>query len=105
MSPFLYLVLGHYLADFPLQSDFLATMKGKNNYLLFCHVIMYSLIISAILDLLGLFAIWKLILLILSHTVVDYWKCHYASKETALTTSLYIDQAAHILVLIPLLFK
>ena len=103
MQPFLWLLLGHYIADFPLQSDFLANMKGKNNYLLLCHVLIYSLTISAILHFLGLYAAWKLAMLIVSHVAIDYWKCRYAPKETALTTSLYIDQALHIAVLILLL--
>lgn len=103
MSSILYLVLAHYIADFPLQSDFLANMKGTNNYLLFCHVIIYALTVAATLQFLGIFAIWKLVVLLLSHTVIDYWKCHYASKETALTTSLYIDQGLHLIILLFLL--
>lgn len=99
----LYLLLAHYLADFPLQSDFLANMKGKNNYLLMVHVLIYSLMVSAVLHWFGLYADWKLCVLIISHTAIDYWKCHFAPKETALTTSLYIDQAAHLMVLLFLL--
>ena len=99
-----YLLLAHYLADFPLQGDFLANFKSKNNYLLMCHVIIYSLTVGVFLDYLGLYVTWKLILLIISHTFIDYWKCHYASKETALTTSLYIDQALHLIVLLICLY-
>ncbi|WP_312337274.1 DUF3307 domain-containing protein [Anaerospora hongkongensis] len=104
MNPFLYLLLAHYLADFPLQSDFLASMKGKNNYLLLCHVLIYSLLVGAVLDFLGIYALWKLALLIVSHAVIDYWKCHYAPKDTALTSGLYIDQTLHVLILLILLF-
>jgi hypothetical protein len=96
MTPFLYLILGHYIADFPLQGDFLANFKGKNNYILLCHVLIYALFITAILQFLGIYAVWKMVLLIVSHFVIDYWKCHFAPKETALTTSLYIDQSLHI---------
>jgi len=99
MSEFLYLLLGHYLADFPLQGDFLSGMKGKNNYLLLCHVLIYTLILGAILTFFGMFTTPKLWLLFVSHFTVDYWKCHYAPKDTALTTSLYIDQAIHIAML------
>ncbi|MDF2499308.1 MAG: hypothetical protein K0Q77_22 [Anaerosporomusa subterranea] len=104
MSAGLYLLLAHYLADFPLQGDFLASMKGKNVYLLAVHVLIYTLLIGACLDLMGIYAVWKLWLVALSHTAIDYWKCHYAPKETALTASLYIDQALHLLVLMVCLY-
>lgn len=99
MEPKLFLLLAHYLADFPLQGEFLANMKGKNGYLLMCHVLIYSLTVGAFLHFLGLYADWKLFALIISHTLIDYWKCRYAPKETALTTALYIDQTAHLLIL------
>jgi hypothetical protein len=95
----LYLLLAHYLADFPLQGDFLANMKGKNWYLLMAHVLIYSLTIGAFMHALGIYATWKLFVVAISHVFVDYWKCNYAPKETALTTSLYIDQALHLIVL------
>ena len=98
MEPILYLILGHYLADFPLQGEFLANFKGKNNYILACHVLIYSLFIACILQFLGIFAIWKLILLVVSHTLIDYWKCHW-TKLNPLTTALYIDQFLHISIL------
>lgn len=103
MDPLLWLIGGHFIADYPLQGEFLSQMKGKNNYLLLCHVLIYSLFLAAILSYLGLFSYWKLGILIISHTLIDWWKCHKAPKETALTTSLYIDQALHGLVLLLLL--
>ena len=99
MTAWMYLLLAHYLADFPLQGDFLANMKGKNSYLLLCHVLIYSLFVGAVLEYLGLYETWKMCVLLFSHNFIDLWKCKYASKDTALTTSLYIDQALHLIVL------
>jgi len=100
MHIFFYLLLGHFLADYPLQSDFLANMKGKNNFLLLCHVMIYSLIIAAILDFGNMFTLWKLAFLILTHFATDYWKCHYGDKNLALTLDLWIDQLLHFGVLL-----
>jgi len=99
VSVFLALFLAHFIADYPMQGEFLAQMKGKNNYLLFCHVMAYTAVIAAVLWFAGVYAIWKIVALIISHFAVDYWKCHCAPKETALTTSLYIDQVAHFIIL------
>ncbi|MCK9325480.1 MAG: DUF3307 domain-containing protein [Bacteroidales bacterium] len=102
MDIYIALFLAHFIGDYPMQSDFLAKMKATNNYLLFCHVMAYTATITAVLYLLGIYAMWKILLLVISHFLIDYWKCHYADKSTALTTSLYVDQLAHFVVLIPL---
>lgn len=101
---FLALFMAHFVADFPMQGEFLATMKGKNNYLMFCHVMVYTAIICLVLWVVGIYAIWKFALLIISHFAIDYWKCHFAPWETALTMNLYVDQVLHFIVLSILLF-
>lgn len=103
LNIFLALFMAHFIADFPLQGDFLAQMKGKNNYLLFCHCMIYTAIICLVLWAAGIYTLWKFILLVISHFAIDYWKCHFTSKETALTLSLYIDQGFHFTVLLFLL--
>ena len=103
MSVLLYLVLGHLIADYPLQGDFLGKMKSTNIFLLWTHVIMYSLVIGLVLDHFGMYTNDKLILLIISHFVIDYWKCRIANitnPNAQLTTNLYIDQGLHIIVLL-----
>ena len=99
----LWILLAHYVADYPLQGDFLAQTKGKYWYSLFVHSIIYSLVVALTLKLLGVFAIWKVAVLILSHLVIDYKKSNAVNKEKALTSYLYIDQSLHITIAILLL--
>ena len=53
----LWILLAHYLLDYPLQSDFLAQTKGKYWYSLLAHSIIYGLGMALILKLLGVFTI------------------------------------------------
>lgn len=92
----LWLLLAHYIADYPLQGDFLAQTKGKYWYSLFVHSMIYALTISLCFKLLGVFALWKVIILIGSHMTIDVIKAQAKNKDKALTTYLYIDQLLHI---------
>ena len=105
MEKILWIILAHYIADYPLQGDFLAQTKGKYWYSLLAHSVIYGLTIALALKLLGLFTIWKAIALIISHMVIDYKKATAKNKEKALTTYLYIDQALHIVINIILVVK
>lgn len=105
MEKILWIILAHYIADYPLQGDFLAQTKGKYWYSLLAHSVIYGLTIALTLKLLGLFTIWKVIALIISHMVIDYKKATAKNKEKALTTYLYIDQALHIAINIILVVK
>ena len=53
--------------------------------------------------LIGVFAIWKAIVLIGSHMIIDYKKATAKNKDKALTTYLYIDQILHLIINIILL--
>ena len=94
----LWILLAHYIADYPLQGDFLAQTKGKYFYSLLAHSMIYGLTVAVALKLLGLFAIWKALILIVSHIIIDYNKATAKDKTKALTTYLYIDQLLHILI-------
>lgn len=90
------LLLGrHYIADFPLQGDFVAQMKGKRIYILFTHAMIYASIISTILMLFSKYADWKFGVILITHMLIDYWKSHKPNDE-AHWHLLYYDQAAHI---------
>lgn len=94
----LWIILAHYVADYPLQGDFLATTKGKYWYSLLAHSIIYGLCIALTLKLIGVFAIWKIFVLIGSHLIIDYKKATAKNKDKALTTYLYIDQSLHLII-------
>jgi hypothetical protein len=103
MESILWVLLAHYIADYPLQGDFLAQTKGKYWYSLLVHSIMYGLTIALCFKLMGVFAIWKAVVLVSSHIIIDYKKATAKNKDKALTTYLYIDQFLHIIINIMLL--
>ena len=93
-TAYIFLIL-HCIADYPLQGDFLSQMKGKNDFLLFCHSAIWSGIIWA-----GFVAIGKTSsiifpFLLVGHFCIDRWKSHKADKSKSLTYYLYIDQLLH----------
>ena len=100
----LWIILAHYLLDYPLQGDFLARTKGEYFYSLLAHSLIYGLGISLVLKIMGIFAIWKAIVLVISHIIIDYKKATAKDKTKALTTYLYIDQALHICINMIMLF-
>jgi hypothetical protein len=104
MELFLWVLLSHYIADYPLQGDFLAQTKGKYFYSLLAHSIIYGLSIALCFKLLGVFAFWKAFVLVGSHMLIDYKKATAKNKEKALTSYLYIDQTLHILIDLMLAF-
>ena len=92
----LLLIWVHLFADFHVQDDFQATMKAKNNFILFVHSALWAGIISFVLICFGLFSYPKLFMLLVGHFIIDYLKCHKEDKTNALTTDLYKDQFLHL---------
>lgn len=98
MENLLILYVANLILDYPLQGTFLAEYKAKNNYILFVHCAIWAFGLSVVLMLLGLFAWWKVVMLLVGHIVIDYWKCRGLYKKWNIKdwTSLYIDQTLHV---------
>jgi len=96
----LILIFIHLIADFVLQDDFQAMNKGKNKFIMFVHVAIWSGSIGIILSYLGLFEWWKLLMLFIGHYIIDIWKSTKIDKTYALTRDLWIDQSLHLIQLI-----
>ena len=98
MENLLILYVANLILDYPLQGTFLAEYKVKNNYILFVHCAIWALGLSVVLMPLGLFAWWKVIMLLIGHIIIDYWKCRGLYKKWNIKdwTSLYIDQSFHV---------
>lgn len=96
---FLILYFFNLVLDYPLQGAFLAEYKQKNNYILFVHSAIWSLGLSIVLMGLGLFAWWKVVMLLIGHYLIDYWKCRSLYKKWNIKdwNSLYIDQGLHVI--------
>lgn len=97
MKLFFYTLVAHYVADYPLQGDFLANFKGKLDYILFCHTLIWTGCVCAALDYFGAFAWWKVAFLFMGHFAIDRWKARKEDKVGALTFDLWKDQALHAL--------
>jgi protein-S-isoprenylcysteine O-methyltransferase Ste14 len=99
----MYLLLGHLLGDFALQSDHMAQKKNNSKKTLSIHVAVYTLIIASVLLLhslvtrAGYFFSWTvlllLILLFLAHWGQDYLKGHVFAKTKQI---YYLDQILHL---------
>ncbi len=98
MKALLFLMVAHYLGDYPYQGDFLASFKGRFKYILFCHAFIWTGCVAVPREHLGLFAWWKIGFLLIGHLAIDYWKVtHKDAAERGLTSLLWIDQTLHAL--------
>lgn len=88
--------IAHYIGDYPLQGDFLAQFKGTHDYILFCHAIIWTGCVCAVLGYFGVFAWWKVAFLLVGHFAIDRWKARKEDKTHALTRDLWKDQALHV---------
>ncbi|MGV4321213.1 DUF3307 domain-containing protein [Bacillus mojavensis] len=104
---FLILLFAHLLADYPLQGDFLATMKGKNVIALLTHAGIWTGTICTALWLMGLpVTLIDVAWLFVVHAVADYMKAKpigFYKKLNPLGSGLLIDQGIHILQIVILL--
>lgn len=95
MLDFLFLFWLHFIGDYPLQPDFLASFKGKYDYILFCHAVIWTGTIAIGLYLTGNFDLWKVAMLFVGHFLIDRWKARKKDKTYSLTRDLWIDQGLH----------
>lgn len=114
---FLILYFINLVLDFSLQDEFLKQYKSKNDYVLFVHCAIWGIGLSIVLAALGMFAWWKLLMLVGGHFIIDRWKCRGHYKKWPMKKykegndvykvpmfsdwgSLYIDQFLHVVQLI-----
>lgn len=104
---FLVLLFAHLLADYPLQGDFLAKMKGKNHITLATHAGIWTGTICTALWLMGLpVDEFDIAWLFVVHAIVDYMKAKpvgFYKNMNPLGLGLLIDQMIHVLQIVVLL--
>lgn len=107
MMNLLVLVFAHLLADYPLQGEFLATMKGKNFIVLFSHAGIWTGTILTAVHLLGFdVTLFDVVSLFVVHAIADYAKAKplgIYKDMNSLKEGLLIDQLIHLLQIIVLL--
>ncbi|MFJ1122178.1 DUF3307 domain-containing protein [Bacillus thuringiensis] len=98
---FLWLLFAHLIADYPLQGDFLANVKGKNHIVLATHAGIWTGCIATAGYLLGFSIDYLDIFLLFSvHAILDYFKAANKGiykKLDALKSGLLLDQSLHVL--------
>ena len=82
------LVLCHIFADYILQTDYIASNKGKSYYMLFIHCALYIVPFYVVLG-----YTWHLIPVFVLHIIFDYLKA-FKGK-----TVLWQDQLIHYITL------
>ncbi len=97
MEKFIWLIFAHYIGDIAFQSIWQAENKSKYWYVMLSHCIIWTCCISVALQYIGLFAMWKVIFLIIGHGVCDEIKTHQKIKSW---WKIYPDQAWHLIQLI-----
>lgn len=94
------LSFAHLLADYPLQGDFLARMKGQNFLLLLTHCGIWTGVITVAALLLGLHVpMWMVGFLLLVHIAADYAKAKpwgIYRKLDPMRQGLWLDQTIHL---------
>lgn len=99
----LWMIGAHYIADFDLQTRFVAENKGKYWYIMMAHVISWTTIVCIPLFFYGVLDWVAFAILIPIHWASDWYKAqaleHPRYNEKPLTL-LYIDQSIHIIQLV-----
>ena len=93
------ILFAHALGDYFLQSNYLAMNKGKDNYLLCIHAILYTFAVSLIFGN-EISQLWYWLILLI-HISVDYIKARgITPKIMGDKNALILDQIIHFLTLI-----
>lgn len=93
------LLFAHCLGDYFLQTDYLAMNKGKDNYILCIHSILYTLAVALVFGN-DISYLWYWMILLV-HIPVDYIKARgITPKIIGDKNALILDQAIHYLTLI-----
>jgi len=90
------LLIGHLIADFPLQTDWIYRYKTESWVGILLHVIIHLFVTALLIQPLST-AIPLLLLLGILHFITDYMKVRLSPKRQA--TGFLIDQFVHIMVL------
>lgn len=92
-----WIIFAHFLADFPLQGEYLAREKCSSYLILAAHCMIYTGVLAAALVALKVLVPWKVCLLFVTHVSMDQMKCRFFKSSG---WGLWVDQAYHILIAI-----
>ena len=97
----IWLLFAHFIGDWAIQPEWIATNKGKYWFVMLSHCIIWTACVCIGLEYIGCYALWKVLFLISGHYLVDLWKCKLYEKipfcQQKTYKHLYIDQLIHII--------
>ena len=90
---FIFIMLGlHCIADYSLQSAFMADFKGTNVTVMVGHCAIWTLCIFSGLWFFSVNSSWQLPYLFAGHMGIEYWKQAKCGKGEKLTSELLLCQ-------------
>lgn len=93
------ILFAHCLGDYLFQTNYLAMNKGKDNYLLFVHSVLYTFAILLVFS--STISFWGYWFILLSHIIVDYVKARgITPKLFGDKKALFLDQLIHYMILL-----
>ena len=101
----LYVIMAHTVGDYLFQSNYIAQNKGKDNYILFIHSVLYavSFLILGYAMKININST-KLLVIALGHYPVDYIKARgISTKVLGESKALIMDQIIHYLFILAVL--
>ena len=98
----LFVSMAHMTVDYLFQSDYLASNKGKDNYILLAHSILYTVGVMIVAYIMGIeLSSMGLFILSVIHFPIDYIKARgITPKYMGDKNALIFDQLIHYLTLI-----
>lgn len=97
MSKILFVLMAHMTGDYFFQSDYLAMNKGKDNYILLVHSVLYTVGVALVAYIMGVeLSVWQMAVLSGLHFPIDYVKARgITPKKLGNKKSLILDQILH----------
>ena len=105
MLEYFYLFIAHLLGD-GLFSWRLKDAKRHSLFYLGIHSAVYAIVVAVFLYTFmnPHFALWKVVVLLLSHFIIDYWKCYIVKNDGSINKRnlcyTFVDQILHLTALI-----
>lgn len=105
MEKFLAIIMAHMVGDYLFQSDYLAANKGKDNYILLAHSVIYTFGVMLVAYLFNIETkALNLFLIGAIHIPVDYLKARGITvKWFGSSKALLLDQLVHYITLLLLI--
>ena len=98
----LFVLMAHMVGDYLFQSDYLAMNKGKDNYILLAHSILYTVGVMFVAYIMSIeISLYGLMILSVLHFPIDYIKARgITPKYLGSKNALILDQLIHYLTLL-----